>query len=62
MGRLHLEVFGCIGIDDGETGLDVVDEDDPRLRTGESGENSFVVLGGRDTCREFGLDTLEELR
>ena len=60
--RLDLQVLGRVGVDQGEAGLDVVDEDDRRLATGQRGGHPLGVLGrGHPACERL-LDRLHEVR
>ena len=44
---LDLQVLGGVGVDDGEAGVEVVDQDDAGLRSGERLADPLGVLGGR---------------
>ena len=49
-------MLGGVGVDDVETGVEVVDEDDPGLGAGERLADPFAVLGGGDPAGQRRLD------
>ncbi len=59
---LDLQVLGGVGVDDGEPGLDVVDEDDRGLGAAQRLLDAAGVLGGRDPVAEDRVDGVGELR
>ena len=60
IGHLDLEVLGGVGVDDGQPGVEVVDQDHSRLGPGERLPDAFGVLGGRHPVLEVGLDRIRQ--
>ena len=60
VGGLDLQVLGGVGVDDADARVDVVDQDDGRLRAGQRGRDPLPVHGGLQLGAQFGVDRVGE--
>jgi len=59
---LDLQVFGGVGVDDLDPGVQVVDQDDRRLRSTQRGRHPAGVHRGLQLGRHFAVDGIGEVQ